>query len=69
MNSAHHMLLKCLRTWIIAIPAKLRHTSGMKVYTTVDSKLQKAAQQATIKNAATMNVTFPVGLKRNIVAN
>ncbi|MCW1889461.1 hypothetical protein OK016_07540 [Vibrio chagasii] len=42
------------------------YTSGMKVYTTVDSKLQKAANQAAIKNLlATIGVTATAVLKKS----
>ncbi|CAH7483487.1 peptidoglycan glycosyltransferase/peptidoglycan DD-transpeptidase MrcA [Vibrio chagasii] len=38
------------RAWMVERYGEDAYTSGMKVYTTVDSKLQKAANQAAIKN-------------------
>ncbi|MCG9544894.1 PBP1A family penicillin-binding protein [Vibrio sp. Isolate33] len=38
------------RAWMVERYGEAAYTSGMKVYTTVDSKLQKAANQAAIKN-------------------
>ncbi|ARP37063.1 Penicillin-binding protein 1A [Vibrio syngnathi] len=38
------------RAWMVERYGEEAYTSGMKVYTTVDSKLQKAANQAAIKN-------------------
>ncbi|MEC7939155.1 MAG: PBP1A family penicillin-binding protein [Pseudomonadota bacterium] len=38
------------RAWMVERYGENAYTSGMKVYTTVDSKLQKAANQAAIKN-------------------
>ncbi|MEZ8465801.1 penicillin-binding protein 1A [Vibrio splendidus] len=38
------------RAWMVKRYGEAAYTSGMKVYTTVDSKLQKAANQAAIKN-------------------
>ncbi|MEZ8034236.1 penicillin-binding protein 1A [Vibrio crassostreae] len=38
------------RAWMVERYGEQAYTSGMKVYTTVDSKLQKAANQAAIKN-------------------
>lgn len=38
------------RAWMVELYGEAAYTSGMKVYTTVDSKLQKAANQAAIKN-------------------
>lgn len=38
------------RAWMVERYGQAAYTSGMKVYTTVDSKLQKAANQAAIKN-------------------
>ncbi len=38
------------RSWMVERYGEAAYTSGMKVYTTVDSKLQKAANQAAIKN-------------------
>lgn len=39
-----------VRAWMVERYGEAAYTSGMKVYTTVDSKLQKAANQAAIKN-------------------
>ncbi|WP_411021229.1 hypothetical protein, partial [Salmonella sp. ZJJH19_0069] len=38
------------RAWMVERYGEEAYTSGMKVYTTVDSKLQRAANQAAIKN-------------------
>ncbi|MEZ8356861.1 penicillin-binding protein 1A [Vibrio splendidus] len=38
------------RAWMVERYGEAAYTSGVKVYTTVDSKLQKAANQAAIKN-------------------
>lgn len=38
------------RAWMVERYGEDAYTSGMKVYTTVDSKLQRAANQAAIKN-------------------
>lgn len=38
------------RAWMVERYGEAAYTSGMKVYTTVDSRLQKAANQAAIKN-------------------
>jgi penicillin-binding protein 1A len=38
------------RSWLVERYGEDAYTSGMRVYTTVDSKLQKAAQHATISN-------------------
>ncbi|WP_181257915.1 penicillin-binding protein 1A [Vibrio splendidus] len=38
------------RAWMVERYGEAAYTSGMKVYTTVNSKLQKAANQAAIKN-------------------
>ncbi len=38
------------RAWMVERYGEAAYTSGMKVYTTVDSKLQAAANHATIKN-------------------
>ncbi|MEZ9565762.1 penicillin-binding protein 1A [Vibrio artabrorum] len=38
------------RAWMVEHYGEAAYTSGMKVYTTVNSKLQKAANQAAIKN-------------------
>ncbi|PTP76197.1 penicillin-sensitive transpeptidase [Vibrio splendidus] len=38
------------RAWMVERYGEAAYTSGMKVYTTVDSKLQKTANQAAIKN-------------------